>query len=137
MLKLYNIFKSIILEETKLLTEVISRQDIIDAIDSNVRYRIWYQGARETTASQRLVDFYALGRSKAGNEVVRVFQPFGFTTSENGKWKLLRLDRITRIEPTGYRIGKKSIDQFDASIPTFNRNGDGAMTSVDYIRKVE
>lgn len=137
MLKLYNIFESIILEETKLLTEGISRQDIIAAIDSNKRYRVWYQGTKEVNASERLVDFYALGRSKAGNEVVRVFQPFGFTTSENGKWKLLRLDRITRIEPTGYNIGKKSIEQFDSAIPAFNRSGDGGMSRVDYIRKVE
>ena len=137
MLKLYNIFENIILEEQKLLTEGMSRDNIIQAIDSNVRYRIWYQGERETVASERLVDFYALGRTKTGNEVVRVFQPFGFTTSQNGKWKLLRLDRITRIEPTKYNIGKKSIDQFDPSIPTFNRSGDASMASVDYIRKVE
>jgi len=137
MIKLYNIFEYIILEETKLLTEGISRDDIVTAIDSNRRYRVWYQGERENTPSERLVDFYALGRSKAGNEVVRIFQPFGFTTTKNAKWKILRVDRITRIEPTGYRIGKKSIDQFDSSIPAFNRSGDGAMSNVDYIRKVE
>ena len=137
MISLYNIFETIILEEKKLLTEGISREDIIKAIDSGLRYRVWYQGEKETTPSMRLVDFYAYGRSRSGNEVVRIFQPFGFTTSENGKWKLLRVDRITRIEPTKYRLSNKSIDKFDPSIPAFNKTGDYSMSHVDYIRKVE
>jgi len=41
------------------------------------------------------------------------------------------------MEPTGYNIGQQSIDQFDASIPAFNRSGDMGMSSVDYIRKVK
>lgn len=134
---IYNIFNNIILEDISLLKESISRGDVIKAIDSNLRYRIWYQGQNEDTAHERLVDFYAYGTSKAGNEVVRIFQPFGFTTTSNGRWKLLRLDRITRMEPTKYNIGNKSIDQYSSNIPAFNRTGDNSMVNVRYIKKVK
>jgi len=137
MISLYNIFESIILEETKLLSEGITIQDIQKAIDSNLRYKVWYQGEKETTPSMRLVDFYAFGTSLKDNDVVRVFQPFGFTTTQNGKWKLLRIDRITRMEPTGFRLSKKSIDKYSPDIPPFNQYGDGSMKNVKHIRKVE
>ena len=135
MLNIYNIYKTLILEEKKLLVESVTRQDIINAIDSNYRYRIWYQGESETTPKERLVDFYVVGRSKAGNDVARVYQPFGFTTSFNSKWQLVRLDRITRMEKTCFKLSNKPIDSFSSEIPPFNKTGDKLMTSVYYIKK--
>ena len=136
--KLENIFKSIILEQKALLLESVSREDVIEAIDSNYRYRIWYQGEKETgSAGLRFVDFYVLGVSKAGNDVARVFQAGGYSTSDRigGGWKLLRLDRIHRMEKTGHHVGLKSIDKYNASLPPFNETGDKLMSSVTYIAK--
>ena len=90
MLNIYNIFESVILEEKQLITEGVSRQDVIEAINSNYRYKILYQGERENKPEERLVDFYVVGRSKAGNDIARVYQPFGFTTTYNSKWQLVR-----------------------------------------------
>lgn len=136
MIKLYNIFQDIILEEKRLLTESVSRDSIIDAIDSFYRYRITYQGEREDTPHERFVDFYALGVSKAGNEVVRVFQGLGFTQSNKvGHWKLLRLDRILKISPTGQHVGYKPIHMYgDAGTPPFNEFGDKSMAKTTYIK---
>lgn len=137
MLKLYNILEELILESKDLLTETISDQDIMDAIDSNYRYKIWYQGENEPNAAGvRYVDFYALGKSKAGNDVVRVYQGGGFSSTNNpGGWKLLRVDRILNMQKSGHHVGNKSIDKYGDDVPPFNPTGDKSMSSVRYIKK--
>jgi hypothetical protein len=132
-MKLYNILEDIILEQRRLLTENVSKDQIYDALDSHKRIRIYYQGARETRPEVRLVDVYAYGVSKGGNEVIRVYQPFGTTTTNIG-WKLLRLDRISRWEPTNFRFSEKSLDN-DPSIPKRNAMGDNSMTTVYKVAK--
>lgn len=137
MIKLYNIFKELIIENKNLITEAISDQELMDAIDSNYRYKIWYQGENEPNAAGvRYVDFYALGRSKAENDVVRVFQGGGFSsTNRPGGWKLLRVDRILKMEKSGHHVGNKSIDKYGGDTPAFNPMGDKSMNSVRYIKK--
>lgn len=136
MIKLYNIFKDIILEEQRLITEGISRDEIIEAIDSFYRYKILYQGENEAEPNIRFVDFYVLGISKAGNEVVRVFQGAGYSSTKKfGQWKLLRVDRILRIEKTGQHVGYKPISSYGSGTPPFNEYGDKSMTNVIYIKK--
>ena len=138
MLKLYNIFEDVILENKELITESITRGDIIEAIDSFYRYKIWYQGAKETNSSSlRYVDFYAYGKSSAGNDVVRVYQAGGYsTTGTFGHWKLLRVDRILRMIPTGQHVGYKPIHMYGQSgTPPFNEYGDKSMSQMYYIKR--
>lgn len=137
MIKLYNIFEGLILENKSLITEAISDQDIMDAIDSDYRYKIWYQGENETNAAGvRYVDFYALGKSISGNDVVRVFQAGGFSSSNRPVgWKLLRVDRILKMEKSGHHVGNKSIDKYGGDVPPFNPQGDNSMSSIRYIKK--
>jgi hypothetical protein len=115
--KLENIYQNLILENKRLLLERPSEKDIIDAIDSDYRYRVWYQGEREegVATGLRFCDFYVLGISKAGNEVVRVYQGGGYSTSDSigHGWKLFRTDRIRKIEKTKQHVGKQSIDKYD------------------------
>lgn len=126
-MKLYNIFKDIIIEK-KILSEGVSKPDIEEALKSHKRIKIYYQGEHEPNPEVRYVDVYAYGVSTAGNEVIRVYQPFGTTTTNIG-WKLMRLDRVTRWEPTGFRFSEKALES-DPTIPNRNPNGDESMIRV-------
>ena len=132
-MKLYNILEDIIFEDRKLLVENVSKSEIYDALDSHKRIKIYYQGERETRPEVRYIDVYAYGLSTGGNDVIRVYQAFGTTTSTIG-WKLMRLDRVTRWEPTGFRFSPKSLDS-DPSIPKRNPNGDNSMSTVYSVAK--
>ena len=132
-MKLYNLLKEVIIEYNGLLTENVSKKAIDDALNSHKRIKIYYQGAKESNPEVRYVDVYAYGVSKAGNEVLRVYQAFGTTTSNIG-WKLLRLDRISKWEPTGFRFSEKSLDN-DPSIPRRNGSGDDSMIRVYSVAK--
>lgn len=127
-MKLYNLLEDIIFEDKRLLTEIVSKSQINDSLDSHKRVRIYYQGAKETRPEVRYIDVYAYGVSTAGNEVLRVYQAFGTTTSNIG-WKLLRTDRISGWEPTGFRFSEKALDS-DPSIPTRNQSGDNSMATI-------
>ena len=97
-MKLYNIFKSVILEEQKqLLTENV-REEIIKAIDS--RYNVWFKYRDdENTVTDRYVQIYDLGMSANGNEMISAYQLGGnIKPSKKGNkaygWKQFRLDKI-------------------------------------------
>ncbi len=126
-MKLYNLFEEVILE-------AVTRDKVIKAIDGKYRVNILYQGEDENFAFKRTIDVYALGLSTAGNLIIRAYQPFGATTTEIPKWKFFRLDRIEKWEPTNYKF-YKPISDYDPSIPTFNRAGDNAMSTVYNIAK--
>ncbi len=96
-MKLYNIYENIILEGTK--------DKIIQAINDKVSARIWYRDSNGDL-EERYVFIYGLGKTKAGNEAIRVFQAFGGTKTKNSKWKTFLLDRISRIELTNFKFYK-------------------------------
>jgi hypothetical protein len=133
-MKLYNIFKDIIIER-RILSEGVSKPDIEEALKSHKRIKIYYQGEHEPNPEVRYIDVYAHGVSTAGNEVIRVYQPFGTTTTNIG-WKLMRLDRITRWEPTGFRFSEKALES-DPTIPNRNPNGDESMVRVYAVAKFD
>jgi hypothetical protein len=97
-MKLYNLYESIILENTK--------QTVIDAINGKYAVNIWYRDKVTNELKKRYVFIYGLGVNKAGNEVIRAFQAFGGTNSKNSKWKTFLLNNITRIEPTNMKFYK-------------------------------
>ena len=112
-----------------------TNQSIQDVIDGNFRTRILYQGETESKASWRFVDIYALGTSKAGNEVIRGYQAFGYTTTAIPKWKLFRVDRIKQMITTKLHYGNKPISDYSGSIPAYNKHGDKSMSIVHKNKK--
>jgi hypothetical protein len=134
-MKLYNLLNDIILEETTLLTEGVNKSEIYDALKKHNRIKILYQGEYESRPEVRYIDVYAYGVSTGGNEVIRVYQAFGKTTTDIG-WKLMRLDRITNWQPTNYRFSEKALDN-DPTIPKRNISGDNSMATVYAVARFE
>jgi predicted DNA-binding transcriptional regulator YafY len=119
---LYNKLKSLILETA-------GRNEIMDAIDGKYRVNIHYAGDDNIAAGKRHIEVYAFGMTKSGNPVIRAFQLFGDTKTIIPQWKLFRLDRITKWEPTNMKF-HTPISNRGSNIPPFNPNGDGSMSTV-------
>lgn len=119
-MKLYETYKEILSEANA------SISDIIKAIDERQLIDFFYEGDPKYnfTAGRRSGEVYALGTSKGGNKVVRIFQMQGATNSINPKFKLFRLDKMRDI---------KFIRPYYRPRKGFNPNGDRAMASVDKV----
>lgn len=143
-MKLYNLFEDIILEEVektkRLLTEGVSDQEINDAIKEKYNVNILYDDYPDATPSvppsKRYIQVYNFAETKAGNKAIRAFQIFGGskTTPKEGAWKIFRIDRIRGWIPTKMKF-TKPVSDLDQNIPTYNKNGDRAMSRV--INKVD
>jgi hypothetical protein len=143
-MKLYNLLEDIILEEIEktkgLLTESVSDQEINDAIKNKYNVNILYDDYPDATPSvppsKRYIQVYNFAETKAGNKAIRAFQIFGGskTTPKEGAWKIFRLDRIRGWFPTKMKF-TKPVSDLSPSIPTYNKNGDRAMSRV--INKVD
>ena len=118
-----------------LLTESVSVDDVNSAIDSHNRVIINYKsnGGDEANGA-RVIEVYAYGLTKAGNPVIRAFQPYGDTTSKVPSWKFFRLDRITDWKPTEQTFSEPASDYY-RGLGDFNPNGDGTMSTVYKIAK--
>ena len=103
----------------QVINESVSRDKILSAIDNKDLIRVTYDN--EATGP-RTIQVYAFGDSKAGNPIIRVFQPFGDTESEIPTWKTFRLDRIMSLTPTG--------NNFETPRPNYNPTGDKSMNRV-------
>jgi len=111
--KLYNLYKEVIIEN-------INRNIITNIIDRRTRATLYYDDGEDGGGKgKRTVDIYAYGVSKAGNQVIRAYQPFGDTTTTSPNWKLFRVDRIISLTPTKY-IFQNAMDKY-------NFNGDEGM----------
>jgi hypothetical protein len=138
-MKLYKILEELILEEKakSLLTENVSENDVIDAINGRYNVNILYDDypdAKPSIApSKRYIQVYNLAETKAGNKAIRAFQIFGGskTTPGHGAWKIFRLDRIRGWFPTKVKFARPVSDK-DPSIPTYNQNGDRTMSRVTH-----
>lgn len=117
------------LVEEILREENVSISKVIDAIDNHKRILINYKtdGGDEANGP-RIAELYAYGLTKAGNPVVRAFQPYGDTTTSVPNWKMFRLDRITSWKDTGQRFDHPASD--DYNVGEFNKNGDKTMATV-------
>ena len=148
-MKLYNTYKSIILEESKsILTEgLTNEEDIMDAIKG--KYNVWLKYEDKSGITDRYVQIYQLGTSKAGNRMVSVYQLGGKTAktkgnSENFGWKQFLVDKIVSgsIRPTDKKWSKAvsdlpswvkgaSITDKDGNVSNrddYNKNGNKNMT---------
>ena len=120
-MKLYNTLNNLILE-------VVSRDQIIDAIKNRKVCAIYYDGDEPGGRGLREIEPVCLGTSKAGNKVLRAWDSEGAShTGYEGEqplpgWRLFRLDKILSNKPTG--------EVYNEPKPGYNFNGDKSMVSV-------
>lgn len=116
--------------ERILLTESASVNDVMNAMDGHRRILMSYRTKGEDkNTGPRVIEVYAYGLTKAGNPVIRAFQPYGDTTSKVPSWKFFRLDRIISWKDTGQIFDRPASDYYK-DLGNFNPNGDGTMSVV-------
>lgn len=122
-LNLYDILEQV-------LNESVNQNAVMDAIDNRYRVLIDYSDAENNAPGQRLIEPYALGITRAGNLALRSYQYQGASLRGIPKWKLFRLDRITKWRPLkNSKFNLQPKDQgFDA--PAYNEIGDNSLASV-------
>jgi len=120
-MKLYNTFKSLILE-------VASVDEIIKAIKNKDKIIIYYNGDEPGGRGLREIEPVCFGYSKANNPVLRAWDNEGAShTAYKGEqplpgWRLFRVDKILSFKPTG--------EKFTQMKPDYNPNGDDSMIKV-------
>ena len=120
-MKLYNTFKSLILE-------VASIDSIVDAIKNRDKIVVYYDGDEPGGRGLRTIEPVCFGYSKAGNPVLRAWDDEGAShTAYKGEqplpgWRLFRADKISSFKPTG--------EKFHEPKPGYNPRGDKGMTRV-------
>ena len=125
---------SLILEEI-LNESVVSIDDINDAIDNHKRVILNYKTKGEDKAlGPRIAEIYAYGLTKAGNPVIRAFEPYGDTTTRVPQWKFFRLDRIIGWKETKQRFTRPA-NEYYKGLGEFNPNGDESMSIVYKVAK--
>ena len=125
------LYKEIINEST------LSVEDVERVIDNRNRIIINYHSKGEDkNTGARVVEVVAYGLTKAGNPVIRCFQPYGDTTTKVPSWKFFRLDRISAWEETKQHFTKPA-DFYYKNIGAFNKNGDETMSVVYKIVKFD
>ena len=93
----------------RVLNEWVSRDNVVDAIKNKDVVFIYYAGDDTVNKGYRTIEPFVLGRSKAGNLVLRAWQQAGATDSGNNPtrkndevpgWRLFRVDGITSLVKT-------------------------------------
>jgi hypothetical protein len=144
-MKLYNLYQEIILEEKSFLTENV-KNEILKAMDG--KYNIWFKYKDDNnTVTDRYVQIYDLGVSKAGNEMISAYQLGGNIkpTKKDNKaygWKQFILDKIIdgSIKPVSvkYQQPVSDLPSYGAG-PKYNKTGNknmvGTITKVDFNKK--
>ena len=122
-MELYNLAESLILE-------VAAKSDVMNAMRKRRIVELNYDDEEDPGGKgKRWVQVYCYGVSKAGNEVVRVYQVGGDTKTIQPGWKLFRTDRMENMRVLG--------GTFDEAKPLFNPTGDKDMIKIHYITKFE
>ena len=106
------------------LNESVNVNSITDSIKNRYQATINYEGDPEHGIAPgiRVIQAYAYGLTKAGNPVIRAYQPYGDTVSTVPAWKFFRLDRIKSWKP--------SYAKTTVPAPKFNPDGDKSMSIV-------
>ena len=121
MFRLYKLYEELILESKNIITEAVSDDVIIDAINNKYRVNLTYDSGDGNNVGKRNVEVYAYGDIN-GYPSIRVFQLFGDTKTQNAVWKTLRKDRILSWEPTNFKFYNPVSDR-DNSIPRYREDG--------------
>jgi hypothetical protein len=132
-MKLYNLFKEVIFEESqkriRLLTEGVDVDSVRAAIDGMYMVNVKYRPEEDNVVSNRYVAVYNLGKTKSGNDAIRVYQVSGGNRKQ-ADWKTFRLDRVEGWQPTKMRW-YNPVSDYDASIPKYQIGRDKTMSSVN------
>lgn len=89
-----------ILEEI-LLNESASVENVVKAMDNHSKVIInYHSNGKDDNTGTRVIEPITYGLTKAGNPVIRAYQPYGDTTTHTPGWKMFRLDRISYWEET-------------------------------------
>ena len=113
---LYNIAESLILEVT-------NKSSIMGIMNGKRIAELYYDDDEDPGGKgKRWVQFYCYGVSKAGNDVVRVYQVGGDTKTIEPGWKLFRVDRMENLRKLG--------GTFNEPKALFNPNGDKDMVKI-------
>jgi len=120
-MKLYNTFKSLILE-------VASVDSIVDAIKKKNVCVIYYDGDEPGGRGLRKIEPVCFGYSKGDNPVLRAWDEEGAShtgylgTQRLPGWRLFRVDKILSFRPSG--------EKFNEIRPGYNTKGDKGMLKV-------
>ena len=120
-MKLYNTFKSLILE-------VASVDSIVDAIKKRKKMVIYYEGDEPGGRGLREIEPVCFGYSKADNPILRAWDSEGAShTGYKGEqplpgWRIFRVDKISSFKPTG--------EDFNEMRPGYNPRGDKSMKRI-------
>lgn len=118
----------------ELLTEEARTVDVVDAIKKRYEAKITYKADNDPKGSgERIIQPVAYGTTKAGNPVIRAFEPYGDTKTKVPAWKFFRLDRITSWKALRQnKFSEPPADQWRMSGAEgkFNENGDETMAEV-------
>ena len=122
MLNLFQILKEV-------LNESVTPYEINDAIDNKLQVIINYSDEENRAPNKRLIEPYAYGTSKSGNQVLRAYQYDGDTFRGKPKWKFFRLDRIQSWTPTENHFNAQPNER-SWNAENYNENGDNSMSVV-------
>lgn len=124
---LSEIFQEIITEEARVV-------DVVDAIKKRYEAKITYKADNDPKGTgSRIIQPVAYGTTKAGNPVIRAFEPYGDTKTKTPAWKFFRLDRITSWKPLRQnKFSEPPEDQWlkAGTDGKFNEAGDNSMAEV-------
>lgn len=118
-----------------LICEIASIGSVQDAINKKQVITVYYDGDEPGGRGIREIEPVALGKSKAGNLVMRAWDREGAShTGYKGEqplpgWRLFRLDKILSLKPTG--------EVYNQPHPGYNFNGDKSMVSIITIAKFD
>lgn len=111
-----------------LLTEDVEIGKINDAIARTYEVKINYLSDNDKASGERIIQPVAYGLTKAGNPVIRAYQPFGDTQTSVPSWKMFLVSGIQSWKP----MYKKT---FKTPPEGFNPNDDKSMSVVYKIAK--
>lgn len=118
---LYNIANDLILEST-------NKSTITNIMDKKRIASCYYDDEEDPEGKGlRWIEIYCYGVSKAGNDVVRVYQIGGDTKTIQPGWKLMLTHRMGSLTMLG--------GDFKEPRPLFNPNGDKEMIKIYKILK--
>lgn len=114
----------------EILLEAASKKDIYNAIDKKKQIYVNYVSPdNEVASGKRIIEVYAFGISKAGNYVIRAFQPYGDTVRGVPNWKLFRVDGFKKWTPLTRGFITPPEKRF-SNIEPYNPHGDKTMYAV-------
>lgn len=120
----------------ELLTESANITTVSGAIRKRCESLITYEPEDGQGGGERIIQPVAYGLSKAGNLVVRAFQPYGDTKTKIPHWKMFRLDKITSWKTIWNRKFDEPPGTYNAE-GKFNPNGDNSMSEVYLVANFE